>query len=175
MGQILNYETGKANIGRLVKVFGRHRHGTPGKLVEALPRCAVVQIANHPHKTEHPWEDIRDWTSHNAGPLNEPAPPTPKAQPTPKPTPASPPTQAAAPEPASPFAVYADLSAKLEAAVANVAAAEEMVDQALEHLQQARKDHAGAVEELKALRTQAAKALAAIDQHLVGTTAAQTN
>lgn len=177
MGQQLTYEIGKLNIGRYIKAFGdSSRHGVPAKLVAATPKQAVIRILNSNKDVDRDWADIRDWTSHNETALVTVAPPPAphtngKAAPLPAPTRVAPPApEPSKPAPPSPFSIYQTLGHDLEAATANVAAAEEMVDQALEQLQQAKKDHAETVAKLRELRTRAAAALTTIDSHLTGTT-----
>lgn len=175
MGQQITYEIGVENIGRRVKVMGRagYQNGHGGKLTAAQQKNATVLLDHTSTPITVEWSSVRDWTSQNPLPM---VMPTTRAAPKPvlKATTTAPSAHPVAAKPAeSPFDLYRSLGAELEAATANVSAAEEMVDQALEQYQAAKAEHEQAVEGLRQLRGKAASALAAIDHHLIGTTAAQ--
>lgn len=182
MGRQLTFEIGRLNPRRIVKVFGRraHKHGQGGTLVESTRENAVVELQGSTSKVAAVWSDVRDWTSHNPAALVMPSPGlngttngigngkglTPTTIPVaPKATPMLP---APPPEP-KPFAVYADLGSKLEEALAEVSAAEDLVDEALESLQAAKAQHEEAVARVTRFRTQAHDALKSIDLVLAGT------
>jgi len=171
MGQALTFEIGKMNIGRRVKLYGRQNgHGVPGTLKGAEPKHAVVRPDGHNQDERVEWENVLDWTSHNPRSLMKPAAaeyaPLPKIAPKVIAPPASPPPQE------SPFAGYATLGPSLDAAIAEVRAAEDLVDEQMENLESAKQAHTAAVDRVRQLRAQAARALSAVDAVLAGTSAA---
>jgi len=174
MGRQITYEIGALNIGRHVKVMmkdGGGRGGIPGVLKEATPSAALIKGDNNDMTKKHPWADVHDWTSRNATALVLPKPAANSftAQPIVV-APAAPP----APLP-DPFSFYATLGPNIAAALADVSAAEDLVDAALEQLQGAKSQHEDAVQRVNSLRAEAARVLGMIDTALIGTTAAKRN
>lgn len=161
MGQELNYEIGRLNIGRRVKVYGHanKQHGMSAKLVEATEKYAVCLLDNHGKTERYDWANVRDWTSHNTAPLE--LPPA-KAVPMSKPAPA--PVVVAPPIPKDPFAVFAGLSQEVPLAMQAIAEAEEEVDTATEMLQQAEARHKKAKQGLTDIKAAIAAAAAMLDK-----------
>lgn len=141
MGKALTYEIGRLNIGRWVRCTGCPgiSQEQRGKLVTANPKNALIKLMNRDAVTEIPWKHISDWTSKNNGvPLVMP-PETPadarirengKAQP-------MTPVKHAVPMPPLNMG---DLGGKIREAVADVASAKAMLDEAESRLRGLRND-----------------------------------
>lgn len=172
MGQAITYEVGQLNIGRQVRVLGDRgfAHGYPATLSGASKDRAAVKS---PGRGEHfvDWANVRDWTSKNETALAKPGsrPKPIAATKVQVPVAVTPPPVATA---GNPFAVYATLGERCERATGEVAAAEELLDQALEQVHSCRAAHEEAVASLNTIRKEAAAALAQIDTMLGGTVAA---
>lgn len=185
MGQGLNYEIGKMNMNRMVKVFGRTPtpHGQAAKLVGAEPGWAVVLPPNHGQTEKVEWKFVRDWTSRNPQPLVmpkiepelKPEPPIFKAVPIrPTATREQTPVIEAKPElPKDPFQVFITLGEKLKQGLADISAAEDLVDDTLEQYQRAQSEHAQAVAKVKELETQLDKVKNMVSFALTGTSGAR--
>ena len=81
MGQQLDYEIGKLNVGRYIKAMVQdgHQHGVLGRLIEAKPDWAIVRLVNRTYNDKVPWKNVTDVTSRNTAPLILPEPPAPQA------------------------------------------------------------------------------------------------
>lgn len=149
MGARLNYEIGQANIGRWVRLLGdKNGHARSARLVGAEPRGGVCEIGNHGRPEVVAWDHIQDWLSKNGAPLKMP-PEAPadirirengKAQP-------MHPVKHEVPMPALNMG---DLGSKIREAVADVASAKAMLEEAEGRL--------------RGLREQAVQQLNLIDQ-----------
>lgn len=179
MGQAITFEIGQLNIGRRIKAKGHAGGmlGSPGVLKAAERSGAIVQFDGAGHTIRVDWKHIVDWTSHNNGPLIMPALKAngtknngtvhAKLDPVVAPVPSS-------EDRSQRFEIYKDLGGNIQSALAEVRAAEDLLDEAMERVHDCKRAHEEATAKLSGIRKQAAEALKEVDEMLVGTQFATT-
>jgi len=164
MGQRITAAIGMANPGRTVKVETEDGRMYPATLIGGDEKMATVKSQG---MGQHfvAWDRVRDWTSRNTNALTKPlANGVASKKPTPAPT-----VVKVEPTQTDQFKVYQTLGPRLEKALSEVSAAEDLLDQALEQVQACKMAHDEAVAALADIRKEASEALSKIDGVLVGT------